>query len=55
MERSLVNISAPAIVIGDLHGQFEDLLRIFSFMGYPNRKSSFVFLGDYVDRGKKGT
>ena len=37
-------------VIGDLHGNIDILLRIFDRLGYPPR-TSYIFLGDYVDRG----
>ncbi|KAH8370171.1 hypothetical protein KR093_002476, partial [Drosophila rubida] len=50
-EPMLLEVDAPINVLGDLHGQFSDMLRYFDNAGYPP-KTSYLFLGDYVDRGK---
>jgi len=51
-QKMLVDLEAPLHVCGDIHGQYYDLLRIFEHCGYPG-EYNYLFLGDYVDRGKQ--
>lgn len=60
-ESTLASISPPCTIVGDIHGQYPDLVRLLN-MRCPKAESKkkvmtgfsanrFVFLGDYVDRG----
>merc|ERR1719235_2634484 len=48
----ILDLEVPLKLCGDIHGQYHDLLRIFDHAGFPP-KANYLFLGDYVDRGKK--
>ncbi|KAI5078464.1 hypothetical protein GOP47_0006135 [Adiantum capillus-veneris] len=49
-----VESSCSVVLVGDLHGQFHDLLRLFQLAGTPSPSRIFIFNGDYVDRGAWG-
>ncbi|PGH34627.1 serine/threonine-protein phosphatase PP-Z1 [[Emmonsia] crescens] len=49
---ALLELSAPVKIVGDVHGQYTDLIRLFEMCGFPPA-ANYLFLGDYVDRGKQ--
>ena len=45
-ESNVVHIAAPVTVVGDIHGQFFDMIEIFKIGGFcPN--TNYLFLGTY--------
>jgi len=55
---SLIDIRCPVgghlTVVGDIHGQYFDMIRIFRVGGWPSATNAYVFDGDFVDRGPHG-
>lgn len=49
-EPNLVKIPEPVVVVGDIHGQYYDLVHMLNKAGDPS-SINYLFLGDYVDRG----
>ena len=49
-EANLLSLQDPVTVVGDLHGQFYDMVKMLDVGGTPET-TKYLFLGDYVDRG----
>ena len=54
----VLKVEAPVKVFGDIHGQYQDLMRFFDLYSAPIQGPGgdiegldYIFLGDYVDRG----
>lgn len=44
-ESNVVHVSSPVTVVGDIHGQFHDLIEIFR-IGGPAPSTNYLFLGE---------
>jgi len=58
-EANVLRIPPPCLVIGDIHGQYFDLCKVFEtnekfqqpkvFSSNIAKRSNYLFLGDYID------
>jgi serine/threonine-protein phosphatase 2B catalytic subunit len=49
-EPNLLSLHDPVTVVGDIHGQYYDFVKMLDVGGKP-QNTKYLFLGDYVDRG----
>lgn len=52
-EPNVIKMKEPVIIVGDIHGQYYDLIHMFEKVVDSRNlpKTNMLFLGDYVDRG----
>lgn len=56
-QRAVLRFAAPdtgrVVVVGDTHGQLQDVLGIFMLQGIPTAQNVFLFNGNIADRGSE--
>ncbi|KAA6381606.1 MAG: putative serine/threonine-protein phosphatase 5, partial [Streblomastix strix] len=56
---NIIDVNVPEgkkiTIVGDLHGQFFNMLNIFNCNGKPSNENPYLFIGNYVDYGPFGT
>lgn len=46
-------VSLRYIIIGDIHGCYDELIALLLKVNFDDKKDVIIFLGDYTDRGKQ--
>ncbi|CAI8612000.1 unnamed protein product [Vicia faba] len=54
VEINCLGEDSRVIVVGDIHGQFHDLMFLLKHLGMPSENQFYVFNGNYVDEGAWG-
>lgn len=49
-ESDVLKVDAPVTIVGDIHGQYYDLMELFRVCG-DCLNANYLFMGDFVDRG----
>ncbi|KAI5413733.1 hypothetical protein KIW84_058043 [Lathyrus oleraceus] len=54
VEINCLGEDSKVIVVGDIHGQFHDLMFLLKHAGMPSENQFYIFNGNYVDEGAWG-
>ena len=56
-EPNIVKLNIKGVtlhIVGDTHGQYQDVIKLFEEQGFPSSTNPYLFNGDFVDRGSMG-